>query len=127
MTAFISQDMKKELMPDIKKVLKKYNVKATARIEGLQKLVVCLKQGSIDFNADAIRNEWTEGKDIHSCHSIQSHRGFNGKAKQFLVELFQAMNHGNHDNSDVQTDYFDVGWYTGVEIGYNFENPYEVK
>jgi hypothetical protein len=24
---------------------------------------------------------------------------------------------GNHDNSDIQSDYFDVGWYVEVNIG----------
>jgi hypothetical protein len=31
--------------------------------------------------------------------------------------IFAALNDGNHDRSDSQTDYFDVGWYVDVNIG----------
>jgi hypothetical protein len=34
-----------------------------------------------------------------------------------------AMNDGNHDRSDIQTDYFDVGWYVDVNIG-RWNKPY---
>jgi hypothetical protein len=33
------------------------------------------------------------------------------------------MNMGNHDNSDIMTDYFDVGWYVDVNIGL-WNKPY---
>ena len=50
---------------------------------------------------------------------------FSGKARNFLMELLPAMNNGNHDNSDIQTDYFDVGWYVDVNIG-RWNQPYQV-
>jgi hypothetical protein len=34
-----------------------------------------------------------------------------------MRELYAAMMDGNHDNSDIQTDYFDVGWYIDINIG----------
>jgi hypothetical protein len=33
------------------------------------------------------------------------------------------MNIGNHDRSDSQTDYFDVGFYTDISIG-RWDTPY---
>jgi hypothetical protein len=48
---------------------------------------------------------------------------FDGVAKKFLKEILTAMNDGNHDNSDIQTDYFDVGWYVDVNIG-RWNKPY---
>jgi hypothetical protein len=33
---------------------------------------------------------------------------------------------GNHDRSDIQSDYFDVGWYVDVNIG-SWNRPYEVE
>ena len=33
------------------------------------------------------------------------------------------MNDGNHDRSDPQSDYFDVGWYVDVNIG-KWNKPY---
>lgn len=37
-----------------------------------------------------------------------------------------AMNTGNHDRSDVMTDYFDVGHYIEINIG-AWNKPFEVK
>ena len=34
-----------------------------------------------------------------------------------LGAILDALNAGNHDRSDLQTDYFDVGWYVDVRIG----------
>ena len=51
---------------------------------------------------------------------------FSGKAKNFLTEVFTVMNKGNHDNSDIQTDYFDVGWYVNVNIG-KWNKPYTLE
>ena len=58
----------------------------------------------------------------HIAHSAAQHTG-NGKAKQFLSEVITAMHKGNHDNSDIMTDYFDVGWYIDVNIG-KWNQPY---
>jgi hypothetical protein len=51
---------------------------------------------------------------------------FSGKALSFLKEVITVMNNGNHDNSDIQTDYFDVGWYVDVNIG-TWNKPYTVE
>lgn len=50
---------------------------------------------------------------------------FSGKALEFLSEVIPLMNIGNHDNSDIQSDYFDVGWYVNVNVG-KWDKPYEV-
>jgi hypothetical protein len=47
--AYVSQSMKKELAPAIKKVLKKYKVKASIAVRNHSTLVVNIKQGAVDF------------------------------------------------------------------------------
>lgn len=46
-----------------------------------------------------------------------------GQALEFLKKAFAVLNNGNHDNSDISTDYFDVGWYVNVRIG-EWNKPY---
>lgn len=41
-------------------------------------------------------------------------------------QIFAALNTNNHDNSDLMTDYFDVGHYVDVHIG-RWNKPFEVK
>ena len=48
---------------------------------------------------------------------------FSGRALKFLQEVMPIMNDGNWDKSDIQTDYFNVGWYVDVNIG-RWNKPY---
>jgi len=48
-----------------------------------------------------------------------------GEAKAFLTEVYEAMMEGNHNNSDIQSDYFDVGWYVNIQVG-KWNKPYEL-
>jgi len=32
---------------------------------------------------------------------------------------------GNHNNTDLMSDYFDVGWYISINVG-KWDKPYEV-
>lgn len=48
---------------------------------------------------------------------------FTGRLLSIFTQLSNALNAGNHDNSDIQTDYFDVGWYTSINIG-RWDKPF---
>ena len=111
MMAYMNVEKKNELAPGIKKVLAEYGMKGTIAKDDYA-LNVNLKSGPIDFGTDSV-NEY----------HIASH--FTGVAKEFLLKLKDAMNVGNHDNSDITTDYFDVGWYIHINIG-KWNKPYEV-
>ena len=130
--AYVSQELKKELAPKIKEVLKKYGMKATIGVHHHSTLCVRIKAGKLpmieNFAAD-IEDERRKNSvltsrfiDVNPYH-FRNH--FTGKCKQFLIDLFAAMNKGNHDNSDIMTDYFDVGWYTDVRVG-DWNRPYEM-
>ena len=139
--AYVSQDLKKSLAPTIKAVLKKYGVKGTLAVRHHSTLVLNIKSGPIDFIENFIT---TDAKVMHGNKMSQSQidyirnnkcldvnpywyqEHFSGQAVAFLKEVFTAMNKGNHDNSDVQTDYFDVGWYVDVNIG-NWNKPYALE
>lgn len=40
-------------------------------------------------------------------------------------QIFAALNIDNYDNSDIQTDYFDRGYYVDVRIG-RWDKPFQV-
>lgn len=135
--AYMSQELKKKLAPEIKSICQRYGVKATLSVHNHSTLVLNIKSGYIDFIGNAnfvcgndhyrvsrgfrpITNGYT---DVNPYH-YRSH--FSGIALSFLTEVLEAMNNGNHDNSDIQTDYFDIGWYVDVRIG-NWEKPYALE
>ena len=132
--AYMSQEKKAVLAPRIKAILKKYGVKGSLAVRGHSTLVLNLKSGKIDFIGNSNRvcgeNHYqvsrgfkpnTTGYDQVNPYWYQDH--YDGKAKAFLKEILAVMNDGNHDRSDIQTDYFDVGWYVDINIG-KWNKPY---
>ena len=139
--AYVSQERKQQLAPAIKAVLKKYGVKGTLGVRHHSTLVLNIKSGPIDFienfiqtDADSNIGRKMSQSQIDYLRKNQSmdvnpywyQEHFSGKALSFLKEVLPLMNNGNHDNSDVQTDYFDVGWYISVNIG-KWDKPYVLE
>lgn len=126
--AWMSQKHKKELAPGIKEVLKKYGVKATLSVHHHSTLQINMKSGMIDFensridvpNAIGYSSEWKGHEQVNTYHI---RKFFEGVAADFLVELKEAANVGNHNNSDPMTDYFDIGWYVDLNVG-KWNKPY---
>jgi hypothetical protein len=136
--AYFNQERKAQRAPAIKAICKKYGVKASLAVRHHSTFVVNVTQGDIDFVENFIQtdadkpyaNKMSEDQIAYirknkaldvNPYWYQEH--FSGKAKAFLSELLDAMNAGNHNNSDIQTDYFDVGWYVDVNIG-KWNKPY---
>jgi hypothetical protein len=139
--AYFNQERKQERAPAIKAILKKYGVKGSLAVRNHMTFVLNIKSGSIDFIENFIQTDIDKpyGNKMSSdqVEYIRKNRAldvntywyqehYSGKAKSFLKEILVAMNGGNHDNSDVQTDYFDVGWYVDVNIG-SWDKPYTLE
>lgn len=103
--AYMSQEKKKALAPGVKAVLKKYGMKGSLSVRHHMTLVLTLSEGELDLPEYANFNlYWLE-------------KNHEGKVLDFLKEVKAALNVGNHDRSDIMTDYFDVGWYVDVKAG----------
>jgi hypothetical protein len=123
--AYMSQEKKATIAPAIKTILKKYNVKASLAVRNHSTLVLNVKQGPIDFVNDFGNSEDAKKFGIQvNPYWYQEH--FVGESREFLTEVITAMNDGNHDRSDIQSDYFDVGWYVDVNIG-QWNKPYALE
>ena len=138
--AYMSQEKKAKIAPVVKSILKKFGVKGSLSVRHHSTLVLNLKSGPIDFVENYIE---TDSKLFHGGKMSQDQieyirknnsldvnpywlkEHFSGKSLDFLKEIFTAMNEGNHDRSDIQSDYFDVGWYVDVNIG-KWNKPYEL-
>jgi len=139
--AYMNQVRKESLAPAIKAVLKKYGIKGSIAVRNHSTLVLNIKSGSIDFIENFIKTDkekpyakYMSDDQVAYIRKNQSldvnvywyKEHFSGKALDFLSEVIPLMNNGNHDNSDIQTDYFDVGWYVDVNIG-KWNKPYTVS
>ncbi len=124
--AHITQEDKKRLAPQIKAVLKKYKIKATISVQHYMKLNVNIKSGVLDFFADSTIYESDRGHMSINEYYIDEHH--TGDIRDFLLELKDAMNgvgtdEENYNNDDIQSDYFDRGWYISINIG-KYDKPY---
>lgn len=134
--AYISQDEKSKLLPEIKAVLKKYGMKGSVSIRHHMTLTVTLSEGNLDL----IGNWYAMAQNDHgraypvgekptyldvSRHWLESN--FSGVCLDFLTELFAAMRGPNwFDDSDLMTDYFHVAHYVDVSVG-RWNKPYISK
>lgn len=139
--AYMNQEKKAALAPGIKAVLKKYKMKGSISVQHYSALVVTLKSGELDLIGDYISNPknqecWGRQRDLSDVKDIDVNvyhidSSFTGKYAKFLKELLAAMQKSgdgsveNYNNSDIMTDYFDVGWYNYIKIG-KWDKPYEL-
>lgn len=132
--AYMSQEKKKELAPKIKAVLAKYGMKGTLGVRHHSTLVLNIKSGALDIltHINADRRDYENrrgtniGPDVKYAELSHKHYGedrYPENIKAFLEEIREAMNVGNWDKSDIQTDYFNVGWYTDINLG-TWDAPY---
>ena len=131
--AYMNQEHKAQIAPVVKKICKKYGVNASLAVRNHSTLVLNIKSGVIDFIGNF--NENIDVRDPTGSlgyrkadHSLDVNpywykEYYSGKTLAFLTEIFTAMNNGNHDRSDIQSDYFDVGWYVDVNVG-QWNKPY---
>lgn len=134
--AYMSQERKAELSKGIKEVCKRYNIKATIAVRHHSTLVLNIKQGGLDFLGQYNDRAWKEHQENRRLHyrfepakyiqlNTYNLSRWTGKEGEFLREVVAEMNKGNHNRSDIMTDYFDVGWYVDVNIG-QWDKPYKV-
>lgn len=139
--AYMNKEKKAALAPVIKAVLAKYNMKGTISVNNYSTLVVTLKEGALDLLAAANADNkayaertggpFYEVKNLYNVNPYFAHESTNKTVGTFFKELVAAMNGKstsvkNHDNSDIMTDHFDVGWYISIDVG-NDNNSYSVK
>ena len=120
----MSQELKQSLTPIVKRVLKKYNLKGTLSVNHHATLVLKITEGEIDFIGNY--NVKYKMDDYLKVNVYYYHEHFSGKALECINALIHAMNTGNHDRSDIQSDYFDVGWYIDINIG-SYDKPYKLR
>lgn len=126
--AYMNVEKKNQIAALVKPICKKYGVKATFGCRNHMTLVMNIRSGRIDFLGDfnAAVEKTGRGSECKSYISVNPywyHEHFLGKSLKFLNEVIPVLNTGNHNRSDIQTDYFDVGFYIDVNIGH-YNKPY---
>lgn len=138
--AYISQETKKELVPAIKAVLKRYGVKGTVAIRNHMVLVVNIKSGKLDIPQNWFDTVTKNGRDLTNTYGDTIKKpeymdvnqywindNYSGIVKDFIVELYDAMKGEKwFDKSDIQSDYFHTAYYMDVHVG-SWNKPFTLE
>ena len=122
--AYMSQERKEQIRQKLAPVLAKYQLNASLSVRHHSTIVLTIYSGAVDF----ITNYNETMKSINGIQRGESNgyidvntswykEHFSAEPLEAITEIMEALNFGNHDRSDIQSDYFDVGWYTDVHIG----------
>lgn len=119
--AYMNQERKAKLAANLKKVMPK-GWKYTVAVRHHSGIVVTISEAPVDIIGAAKQGAPCGQTSINPYH-YQSHLANHPKLVAEFDKIFTALNDGNHDRSDIQSDYFDVGWYVYVEIG-KWDKPF---
>lgn len=119
----MNQEKKAVIAANLKPILKKYGVKGTLSVRNHSTIVLNIKVGTIDFYGDYGDREDARKFGIQ-VNPYWFHEHFEGRAKEFLTEAFDALKSaGYYNNSDAMIDYFDTAYYYNINIG-KWDKPY---
>ena len=123
--AYVSQEMKAEIAPVVKKILVKYGLKGTLSVRNHSALVLTISKGKLDFIKAYEESTGRKVKDI-DVNVYHINNTYSGKMAKCLTELVAALKGPRYfDHSDIQTDYFHCSHYIDINIG-KWNKPYEV-
>jgi hypothetical protein len=114
--AYMNPQKKSIIATELKKVVPA-GWKYSLRVDNHMTLVMTVSQAPVDLEAAV---DWYEGKPrpdytVNPYH-FRNHI-LNEKFKGEVAAIIDALNTCNHDNSDVMSDYFDVGHYIDLRFG----------
>lgn len=116
--AFFSQQKKARIQPKIKELCKQYGLKGSLSIRHSSTVVLTIHSGPLDFNLGE--------RDHKLVSDYWMEKNYSGETLEFLRKAFAILNTGNHDRSDMMTDYHDVGHYIEIRIG-RWDKPYVLE
>ena len=123
--AYMNQPMKKVIMNNLKEAgyTAKNGWSLSFKVNHHSTLQVTIRKAPFDMITEFVNENESYKKRFpnplkqvnvnhyHLCNLTDS------RSKTHIEKITEICNKGNHDNSDVQTDFFDVGWYYDLTIG----------
>ena len=136
--AYMNQDRKAGIAAELKRVIPK-SWKWSLAVRHHSTLVLTIASSPVDILgqlqvASAKRAKLRDGTDylagathaeVHGWNVNVYDNDFDAETNAVFARIFAALNDGNHDHSDITTDYFNVGWYVNVKVG-RWDKPFIV-
>lgn len=104
--AYMNQEKKAKIAAELKKVVP-LDWKYSLAVENHSSLRMTVRSAPIDLG----------GLNSLTINEFYPENAFEGELLEIIKRIIEALNTGNHNNSDIQTDYFDVGHYVHLQFG----------
>ena len=121
--AYMSQEHKKQIASALKAVVPK-SWKYSLAVRNHSSIVMTIRSADIDLIA-LHANKHSEDMKYLDLNHYYLDRAYDGVVLKQMEAILKILNLGNYDNSDVQSDYFDVGHYVHLHIG-SWDKPFQV-
>jgi hypothetical protein len=122
---YISKEEKTAKAIALRALGKQYGVKLTVARRHHSTIELNIAAGKIDFFSEYQGEKGFYGENYLSVNTFYIDEHFTGESKAFLLKAFDILNNGNHNNSDIMIDYFDIGFYVDINIG-KYNKPYQL-
>ena len=119
--AYVSQDKKAKIAAALKPVVPA-GWKYTLSVHNHSMIVMTVRSAPVDAIEMCNRGSEYPTTGYFSVNHYHFERHLPDLAET-LAPIFAALNTDNHDRSDIQTDYFDVGHYVDLRFG-QFGKPF---
>lgn len=124
--AYMDQKRKKEIAQKLKAVVPA-GWKYSLRVRNHMALVMTIRSAPVDLLKDVQWDERSKDRSYTEFYPNGNHqRHFSEENVKTLKAIWDVLNDGNWDKSDIMTDYFNVGWYVDLNIG-EWNKPFVVK
>jgi hypothetical protein len=120
--AYMDQKRKAEIAAALKKVVPK-DWKYSLAVRHHSTIVMTIRTAPVERIALNLRKE--KNPDYIKINEYYPEKEFDGRILPIFQNIKDAMMKGNHNNSDIMTDYFDVGWYIDIQVG-EWNKPFKV-
>lgn len=131
--AYMNQELKAKIAANLKKVVPE-GWKYSLAVRNHSTIVFTLRQAPVDIlgnirEAIAVKdfgNSYGSKVEVGLYWQVNSYyleSQFSGEVRDVMLKIQEALNDGNWDKSDIQTDYFNVGWYVDINIG-RWDEPF---
>lgn len=136
--AFMSQDKKAKIAAALKAIPELKKWKYSLGVHHHSTIVMNIRSAPEDLISNIATRfreqpryeesnvQYLESKRYHQVNIYYPENQFSGKLLETFKKIIAALNIDNHDNSDLMTDYHDVGHYVNINIG-QWNKPFEVK
>ena len=136
--AYMNQERKAKLAANLKKVVPQ-GWKYSVSVQNHSTIVMTIASAPVDLIAEYVENvnqghRAVMNPDLYSIKQRPDYidvnhywidKQFSGETLEIFKQINEALNDGNHDRSDLMTDYFDVGWHVDIRIG-RWDKPFQV-